>query len=151
MAIKYSLALRGNPADTDAEKKYYATAQSSKFISLDQLCEHIAQHGSLWTPDVVTGVVKKLVLCMEELLVDGATISLGNIGTFGVQITSRGEHDSKDFTVANIKKVTAVWRRGPLFKNLKNSKLGVSFEQVLSRKAQADYIKEYLEAQQNKQ
>lgn len=143
--IKFSLALRGNPADTDAEKKYYATAQSSKFITLDQLCEHIAQHGSLWTPDVVTGVVKKLVNCMEELLVDGATISLGNIGTFGVQITSRGEVVAKDFTVNNIKKVAAVWRRGPLFKNLLNSKLGVHFEQVLSRKAQAESIKEYLE------
>lgn len=143
MAIKFSLAQRGNPSDLDAEKKWYATAQSDKYISLDQLCEHIAQHGSIWTPDVVSGVVKKLVACMEELLVDGATVSLGNIGTFGILLKSRGETNAADFTAtSNIKKVTAVWRRGSVFKDLRASKLGVHFEQVLSRKAQADAIKE---------
>lgn len=134
-SIKYSLSMRPNPTDESAPKKAYATAQASSFIDLDQLCEHIAQHGSIWTPDIVNGVVRKLVSCMEELLVSGNTVSLGNIGSFHVAFKCKGADSFETFsTSGNIKKVYPVWTRGRVFKDLRNSKLGVTFEQVLTKK-----------------
>ena len=138
MPVKYSLALRKNPMNKEAAPKVYATAQASGNLSLDELCEHIAQHGSIWTPDVVNGVVRKLVSCMEELLVAGNTVSLGNIGTFRVNIKCKPSDSYEDFNAGtNIKKVYPIWKKGPVFKNLKESKLGMSFERVLTKKEDA--------------
>ena len=144
--IKYSLSKRKNPMDKDAPEKVYANAQASGNLSLDEVCEHIAQHGSIWTPDIVNGVVRKLVSCMEELLVAGNTISLGNIGTFTVSVKCRPADNYEDFNVnSNIKKVYPVWKRGEVFKDLRKSKLGINFERVLTRKedmeAQAEKYK----------
>lgn len=144
MAINYSLSKRKNPMNKEAAPKVYANAQASGSLSLDEVCEHIAQHGSIWTPDVVNGVVRKLVSCMEELLCDGKTISLGNLGSFSVGIKSKPADNYEDFNAAtNIKKVYPVWKKGQVFKNLKDSKLGISFERSLTRK-------EDQEAQQEK-
>ena len=139
MAIKYSLSKRKNPMNKEAAPKVYANAQASGNLSLDEVCEHIAQHGSIWTPDVVSGVVRKLVSCMEELLVAGNTISLGNLGSFSVGLKCKPSDSYEDFNAGtNIKKVYPIWKKGPVFKNLKESKLGISFERSLTRKEDAE-------------
>ena len=127
--------MRPNPRDEEAPKKAYASLQASDYFDMEKLCEHIAHHGSIWTPDLVLGVVRKLVSCMEELLVQGNTIELGNLGSFCVKCKSTGAIDPDSFTVANITKVYPVWSRGKIFKNLKESKLGMKFERVLTKKA----------------
>ena len=134
-AIQYSLAMRGNPGDPDMPKRAYASIQSSGTLSLDDFCAHIAQHGSIWTPDIVSGVIKKMVLCMEELLCAGNTIELGSLGSFKVGVKSKGAKDFASFDVGtNIRKVPVNWVRGKVFKNLKDSQLGIAFERVLTRK-----------------
>ena len=143
MPINYSLAMRGNPMDIEQPKKAYASPQASANYDLDQFCAHIAQHGSIWTPDIVSGVVKKMVLCLEELLVAGATVDLGELGSFRVGITSKGAKDFESFSVnTHIRKCPVVWRRGKVFKNLKESNLGVEFVRVLSKKEDAAAKKE---------
>ena len=143
MPIKYSLAMRGNPMDIEQPKKAYASPQASGHMDLDEFCAHIAQHGSIWTPDIVGGVVKKMVLCMEELLCAGNTIELGSLGTFKVSIKSKGAKDFASFDVnQHIRKVSVNWTRGKVFKNLRDSQLGISFERVLTKKNDAEAKKE---------
>ena len=47
--------------------KYYARAKNNEPIGIGQLAEHIAGHGTVYTQDVVLGVLKKLSHCVKEL------------------------------------------------------------------------------------
>lgn len=136
MSIRISLSQRKNPAKPDEPMKVYATAQVTKSYSLDEFCDHIAKHGSIWTPDIVSGVVRKTVECLEELILDGAQVNLGALGTFKPTVTSRGasEFDSFD-TLTNIKKVSVCWKKGYYFRNMKGQ---AKFERVLTRKDEAE-------------
>ncbi len=40
-------------------------------LSLADMAEHIMKHGSVYTEDVVIGVITKLKTCMQEMLADG--------------------------------------------------------------------------------
>ena len=136
--INISLAMRGNPMDIEQPKKAYASVQIKKNITLDELCKHIAQHGSIYTEDVVTGVVKKLCKCMEELIIDGNKVELGELGAFCPAISSKGAKDFASFSTAtNIRAVRANFVRGKRFKDLRTSDLEVGFNVVLTKEEQA--------------
>ena len=40
-------------------------------LSLNDMAEHIMKHGTVYTEDVVIGVITKLKTCMQEMLADG--------------------------------------------------------------------------------
>ena len=46
------------------------------------LAQHIANHGSLFTRDVVEGVLNKLSECIPELVAQGVGVKLNGIGIF---------------------------------------------------------------------
>ena len=80
MPITHSTRLQ--PVKNHEEvKRVYASTQSNKTMDLDQFSEHISEHNSVFSPDVVSGVAKKIVSCMKELLLMGYRIQLGLAGT----------------------------------------------------------------------
>ena len=62
------------------------------------MAEHIMKHGTVYTEDVVIGVITKLKNCMQEMLADGYKVKLDGIGTLYPVTTSEGVADSKDFS-----------------------------------------------------
>jgi predicted histone-like DNA-binding protein len=62
--------------------KTYPRVVNTGTVNLDGLCEHIQEHGSMWTDDVVSGVVKKTIKCIQELLLDSHKVKLNGLGTF---------------------------------------------------------------------
>ena len=62
--------------------KYYAKTVSQGTVDLDDLAAHISDHGSVYTRDVVVGVMTKMVDCINELLAQGYKVKLGELGTF---------------------------------------------------------------------
>ncbi len=82
MAIIIHKIQNSNSSQTKSYGKWYPRVVNLKTIDLDGLCEHITSHGSIFTPDVVTGVVKKFVGCIQELLLDSHKVRLDGIGTF---------------------------------------------------------------------
>ena len=62
--------------------KWYPRVVNMGTLDVDDLCEHIQEHGSLWTDDVVVGVVKKFVKCIQELLLQSHKVKLDGLGTF---------------------------------------------------------------------
>ena len=77
--------------------KWYPRIVNLKTMSLEDLCEHIAEHGSVWTPDVVTGVVKKFVGCISEQLLQSKKVRLDGIGTFYLRPLYPMGRDSKGY------------------------------------------------------
>ena len=67
-------------------------------LSLSDMAEHIMKHGSVYTEDVVIGVITKLKTCMQEMLADGYKVKLDGIGTLYPVLSSKGVDDAKDFS-----------------------------------------------------
>ena len=67
-------------------------------LSLNDMAEHIMKHGSVYTEDVVIGVITKLKTCMQEMLADGHKVKLDGIGTLYPTLTSEGVEDAKDYS-----------------------------------------------------
>ena len=82
MAILIHKVQNDNTSQEKSFGKWYPRVVNLKTIDLDGLCEHIATHGSIFTPDVVTGVVKKFIGCIQELLLESHKVRLDGIGTF---------------------------------------------------------------------
>ena len=67
-------------------------------LSLSDMAEHIMKHGSVYTEDVVIGVITKLKTCMQEMLADGYKVKLDGIGTLYPELSSKGVDNAKDFS-----------------------------------------------------
>ena len=67
-------------------------------LCLSDMAEHITKHGSVYTEDVVIGVITKLKTCIQEMLADGYKVKLDGIGTLYPVLTSAGVADAKDFS-----------------------------------------------------
>ena len=67
-------------------------------LNLNDMAEHIMKHGSVYTEDVVIGVITKLKSCIQEMLADGYKVKLDGIGTLYPVLTSEGVADAKDYS-----------------------------------------------------
>ena len=79
-------------------KKTYGKIIYRGTLSLGDMAEHIMKHGTVYTEDVVIGVITKLKTCMQEMLADGYKVKLDGIGTLYPVLTSEGVTDAKDFS-----------------------------------------------------
>ena len=51
-------------------------------LSTRALCAHIADHGSIWTEDIVSGILGQLKECIPELVSQGYGVKLDGLGIF---------------------------------------------------------------------
>ena len=79
-------------------KKTYGKIIYRGTLSLNDMAEHIMKHGTVYTEDVVIGVITKLKSCMQEMLADGYKVKLDGIGTLYPKVTSKGVDDAKDYS-----------------------------------------------------
>ena len=139
--INYSIAIMsttpGTKKEDITETKAYGTAQMNKKVSLDEFCQHISEHNSPFSKGVVMGIITDAVSCLREMMLDGNRVSLGDLGTFGVELACEGAKKTEDFDTSYIKAVNVRWTPGDQFKNLRSD---ATFQLVPSRSAQADAI-----------
>ena len=77
------------------------------------------------------------VACLREQLLAGNKVSLGDLGSFHVELACDGADTTDEFNAQKIKDVNVRWTPGLEFKNLRSV---AEFNLVPSRKAQADAI-----------
>ena len=85
--------------------KWYGRIQADETLTTNDLCRHIQKHGSIFTSDVVKGVIEKFVSCFEELLLEGNKIKLGGLGTFYLSAQTTGADSESEFTADNVKSI----------------------------------------------
>ena len=77
--------------------KYYARVKYLESMNTRKLSNHIAEHGSVYTPDVVYGVMEKFRSCLIEMLLQSKKVKIDGLGTFYATIECRkGGAVSKD-------------------------------------------------------
>ena len=55
--------------------KWYARLKSTETMSLAKMAKHISEHGSVFTDDVVEGVMKKFKNCLLEMLLNSRKVT----------------------------------------------------------------------------
>lgn len=66
----------------DGYQKYFPELARRNTLSTRGLAEHIAHHGTLYTLDVVDGVLRKISNCVPELVAQGVAVKIEGLGTF---------------------------------------------------------------------
>lgn len=110
--IRYCLQKCTNNKSS-AYDKYYAKPVSQGTVNLDELAAHISDHGSVYTRDVVVGVMTKMVDCINELLAQGYKVKLGELGTFYNSIRNDGKKAVSDPTKFDVVQIAGVNLRFP--------------------------------------
>lgn len=93
---------KNNNAKSTAFGRYFARPATRGTVGIEELCEHIASHGSSFDRATIQGVVITLVDCIPELLSMGYKVKLGSLGTFYNTFTSvkNGAEKPADFDPA---------------------------------------------------
>ena len=136
--IDFSVYMMRNPLKPELPEKAYAKNQVSEIWSLEKFAKHIADHNGVYSRGTVKGVLSDSCECLVEQLLDGEKVEFGELGTFGISLSSEGAPSVKEFTVKNIKAVNILFAPGPDFENLINR---AEFNLVASRAAQVATLK----------
>ena len=111
MATKNQIQMRYNVVQANINEgdrpnnKWYAKAVRNGTLSLRGLANHISDHGSIYTLDMVYGVLVKFASCLKELVAQGTAVKIDTLGTFYPSLESEGAASAEDFTVDLIKGV----------------------------------------------
>ena len=132
--IDYSVYMMRNPLKPELPEKAYAKNQVSEIWPLEKFAKHIADHNGVYSRGTVKGVLSDSCECLVEQLLNGKKVELGELGTFGISLSSEGAPSVKEFSAKNIKAVNILFAPGPDFENLINR---AEFNLVTSRAVQA--------------
>ena len=73
---------QNNNTDAKVYGKWFALAKSVETMNTRKLATHISEHGSLYTPDVVFGVLEKFRSCLLEMLLESKRVKIDGLGIF---------------------------------------------------------------------
>lgn len=122
--LKYKLVERGNPSDKEAPKKIYARPVKTGTKTVSSLSSDIADISSLSRGDI-NNVITNLVERIPKDLLEGNSVSLGELGTLRVSFSSEGVETEADFHTSKIKGLKVIFTPGKLIKEeLKKAKFG---------------------------
>ena len=77
--------------------KWYGRVKYLESMNTRKLSNHIAEHGSIYTPDVVFGVMEKFRSCLLEMLLNSKKVKIEGLGTFYTTLEcNKGGAVSKD-------------------------------------------------------
>ena len=62
--------------------KWFAHSKSVETLNTRKLAQHISEHGSVYTTDVVFGVLEKFRSCLVEMLLESKRVKIDGLGTF---------------------------------------------------------------------
>ena len=81
--IKLGINLRKNKNARNAGYgKYYPEVDTQTTLSLRGFAKHMSDHGSIYSIDIIEGVLKKITQCLPELISQGVPVRMEPLGTF---------------------------------------------------------------------
>lgn len=118
MAIKYNVIERGEPGVAGGgTKKFYATAQTSGNLDIEELTEQIERISTVSGADI-RAVLYGIVDVVPKLLSDGNIVSIGDLGAFRISISSEASDTAEEVSATNIKKGKILFRPGKKFSTM---------------------------------
>ena len=118
MAIRFRSILRGEPGVIGGGvKKYYASANVTEVVDLEQLSELVSEATTVHGADiraVLYALVK--VICRE--LSNSKSVQLGELGNLRTEVSSHGTEDPEEVNSSLIKRARVIFTPGKLIKKM---------------------------------
>ena len=112
---KYRKIKRTPQTGENAGKElWYATVVTDREMNFEEFVDHISSHNSPYSRGTVHGVMMDMLDCLKELILDGKSVRLGDLGLFSIGMSSRGEVSRDKVTSASVEGIHL------LVKNTKN-------------------------------
>ena len=122
--LKYKMVPRRHPQNKNEQPKWYAKAVQDRTIDFEDLVTHMSEHNSPYSRGVIHGVLTDMLDCVKELVLDGKSVRLGDLGLFSVGLKTTGAKIRDKWSVAaNVQGVTLnvrntkTWSNAELRKN----------------------------------
>ena len=98
--ILYEVKKNTNMKST-AFGKWFAQIKTLETLNTRKLAQHISEHGSIYTPDVVYGVLEKFRSCLVEMLLNSKKVKIEGLGTFycTLENTKGGATSKEEYNV----------------------------------------------------
>ena len=82
--------------------KWFAQIKTLETLNTRKLAQHISEHGSIYTPDVVYGVLEKFRSCLLEMLLESKKVKIEGLGTFYCTVENQkgGALKKEDFNAS---------------------------------------------------
>ena len=100
---KYKEARKGRPTTG----KYYAKAVQDRTVDFEDFVTHMSEHNSPYSRGVIHGVLIDMLSCLQELVLDGKSVRLGELGLFSIGMTTRPADTAELFTVRTSRAYTS--------------------------------------------
>ena len=121
---KYRKITRTPQSGENAGKKlWYATAVSDREMGFEDFVTHISEHNSPYSRGTIHGVLMDTLDCLKELILDGKSVRLSDLGLFSVGMTSRGEVSKEKVTAASVLGIHLIVRNTKSWSNSELKKL----------------------------
>ena len=116
---------------------YYPKLQYQGQMSTADFCQHLADHGSVYSKGDYLAMISNAASCIKELALEGYRINMGDFGVFYISISSEGAETYSDFTTTLIKSAKIKVSQSDEFKDVLED---CSFNKVITRAQQAAAI-----------
>lgn len=121
--IKYRKVKRTPQTGENAGKElWYATVVTDREMNFEEFVDHISSHNSPYSRGTVHGVMMDMLDCLKELILDGKSVRLGDLGLFSIGMSSHGEVSRDKVSAASVEgihllvKNTKTWSNSELKK-----------------------------------
>ena len=122
--LKYKVVSRINPQNKSEQPKWYGKAVQDRTIDFEGLVTHMSEHNSPYSRGVIHGVLTDMLDCVKELVLDGKSVRLGDLGLFSVGLKTTGAKSRERWSVSthvqgvtlNVRN-TKTWSNAELRKN----------------------------------
>ena len=102
MAKIFYLLKQNNIKNSKIYGKWFARGKTIETLNTRKMANHISEHGSIYTPDVVFGVLEKFRSCLLEMLLNSKRVKIDGLGIFFTTIENEkgGALKKEDFSPA---------------------------------------------------
>ena len=122
--IKYRKIKRTPQTGENAGKElWYATVVTDREMNFEEFVDHISSHNSPYSRGTVHGVMMDMLDCLKELILDGKSVRLGDLGLFSIGMKSHGELTKDKVSAASVEDIHLIVRNTRSWSNSELKKL----------------------------
>ena len=122
--IKYRKVKRTPQTGENAGKElWYATVVADREMNFEEFVDHISSHNSPYSRGTVHGVMMDMLDCLKELILDGKSVRLGDLGLFSIGMKSHGELTRDKVSAASVEDIHLIVRNTRSWSNSELKKL----------------------------
>ena len=81
--IRYKKYQNKNEKNVTTFNKWYARAVCEETVDIAALAEHMSTHNTPFSTGAIHGMLKDMVNCIKELLMDGKNVKIDDLGIEG--------------------------------------------------------------------